>query len=430
MGRLLDAFRSGDASYAWSDVTSSHGGHTATFRMFRDAARIGDTRWACSAREAQQIADHIGAVLPTPLLLDLRHDQAQTKIDPQTQSPCTSSDAAIRLHSLRISEAAKLGPGGIVSPVGKQWCLGAGEPWLYGWMVPSATWKHGRRTWRGIPVQPSVSRPDQYVIQSPSTGRHSLDQIDYSMFLVLVHGECIVDGQRMPTRDVYTSAGLCGLAVAHGAPLSPARYSGVPEPLGGAQAPTAPQRGTLGQRLVAWCRAEMANGVCEVPPGSNGGPRIAEYHGCTIRDGRPVGIKRGPWCASAISYGLTQCAIAGKHIVPRCSGYELEQDAKASGTWAEEPRCVGDLCILARGSAWERHVCAVLSMPDEHGDFVTIGGNEGDHWRITDRNIYDAAVRGFVILPCAGDPELVVNAVRDSAAVVAKALSEIGRWYE
>jgi hypothetical protein len=429
MPNLLDAFIAGQAVHDWADVSTDWEGHHAQWRMLGDAARIGGTRWACSARDAQRIADLLGACLPTPALLDARHDQAKVKIAPHTQRGCPMTDEAIRLHSQLIDADVSSAGHGIVSPVGKQWVVGKSEPCLYGWHTPSAVWKAGRWRWRGIPLREAQTLPGVYVIQSESSGNHSIDHFDYSMFLLLVHGEVIVNGQRMATRDVYTDPALCGLATGSSTPLRAARYTTVPEERQAATDPATAPRGTIGEQLLAWYMTELRNGVCEVPPGSNTGPRIREYHSVAMRDGRRLGLTKGPWCASMASYGLSRLTPPA-WFVPRCSGYELEQDAKAAGAWRDKPSVVGDICILSRpGEAWQRHVCCVVDMPDDSGHFVTVGGNEGDRVKVTDRNMVDAAVRGFICLPRPGAVEQAGAALVDAAEKVAKAIREMGELY-
>jgi hypothetical protein len=200
---------------------------------------VGGVRLSCTAREAQQCADEIGAVLPTPRLLDLRHEQAAIKIAPQPKyypgGRGMATDQAVRDHSQRINRASRGYPG-VLSPVGKHWVLHeratTTRAVLYGWPVP---WTNGRRSWRGIPTYPSVTDPDVRVIQQPSPAHDYLHH-DYSMTLILVHGVCEVDGQRMRTADVLCDPELCGLLVAPGRPLRSPRLPGVaepPEPAGG-----------------------------------------------------------------------------------------------------------------------------------------------------------------------------------------------------
>lgn len=203
---------------------------------------------------------------------------------------------------------------------------------------------------------------------------------------------------------------------------------------------------TLGERYVAWARAEMAAGVCEVPSGSNTGPRIVQYHSVPVRDGRKLGLRRGPWCASAYSFGIQGCAEPGELPEwwrPRCSGYELEQDAKRAGAWRDVEQvsrglwwpAVGDACILARGNtSWQRHVCAVKAPPGPTTDgFHTIGGNEADRWRATPRSLFDAEIRGFIELPRLDPVDTAVTEASrnaaDAAGVVLGALERIGGLY-
>src|SRR4029453_10032551 len=56
--------------------------------------------------------------------------------------------------------------------------------------------------------------------------------------------------------------------------------------------------GTAGQRALAAAQAE--GGVAEQPPGSNDGPRIAEYRTATAGSGV------GPWCAYFTSWAAAQ----------------------------------------------------------------------------------------------------------------------------
>ncbi len=165
---------------------------------------------------------------------------------------------------------------------------------------------------------------------------------------------------------------------------------------------------TLGERAVAWSLAELAAGVCEAPPGSNTGPRIAAYLGPCERDGRPLRLSAGAWCAAAYSAAERAALLDGEAptLPYRASGIELERDAIARGVWrtiaavrrGEYVPRVGDGVITTRpGSAWHRHVCRVAEVPA--GDaIVTVGGNEGDRWAVTRRSLRDVPLRGFVVV--------------------------------
>ena len=117
-------------------------------------------RYAVSAYESQQAAFMLGAMLPTPKLLDLQHEAAPLHIDPQPKdysddyNEMSTEQAAID-HSARV-DAAIGGRDGKPSPVGKHWVLSAftapGKATLYGWHVdgPSGTYpkRHAPRRHR------------------------------------------------------------------------------------------------------------------------------------------------------------------------------------------------------------------------------------------------------------------------------------------
>src|ERR687887_648165 len=69
--------------------------------------------------------------------------------------------------------------------------------------------------------------------------------------------------------------------------------------------------GTAGQRAIAAAQAEV--GVAEQPPGSNDGPRIAEYRTATAGSGV------GPWCAYFLSWCASQAGAPPGARAPRRS---------------------------------------------------------------------------------------------------------------
>ena len=176
------------------------------------------------------------------------------------------------------------------------------------------------------------------------------------------------------------------------------------DPVGGTwHDPTLP----LGARLIDWYQSEKAAGVREVPDGSNTSPRIREYLAICRRRGTevPLGLTAGAWCAAMASFGLDQVARPGEwYPPPRAAGIEMEEDAKAngswrpmaqfhSGDWVPEP---GDLVICQRGTGWERHVCAFV---ERVGDRIaTIGGNESN-------------IVGVSLRPIAGGTEPILGFV-------------------
>ena len=213
--RAVAAIREGRATFEWVAVESTHKAHKATFFLFADALKVDGIREIFTPLTAQEAADLLGAHLPTPKLLDLRYLQADVAADPQPEkypnSVGMATQAAVAAHSARVDAAVK-GAHGVVQNVGKHWVLHPAmtrrKAVLYGWHVPSQ--KNGK--WQGIKVGQSMSRRDLFLIQGPNAD-HVHAYTDYAMTLMLVHGDCVVDGETMRTADVLRSSSLCELAV-------------------------------------------------------------------------------------------------------------------------------------------------------------------------------------------------------------------------
>jgi hypothetical protein len=131
----------------------------------------------------------------------------------------------------------------------------------------------------------------------------------------------------------------------------------------------APAGSGAGARALAAAQAELAAGVTEQPPGSNDGPRIAEYRSAV--PGGPV----GPWCAYFASWAARQ---AGAPIGEQGQGY-----AAVAQVWAWGQRTgraipaggrpqPGDLVIWG-----SRHMGMVESVKPD-GSITTIEGNSSD----------------------------------------------------
>lgn len=169
----------------------------------------------------------------------------------------------------------------------------------------------------------------------------------------------------------------------------------------------------LARRALAYALREWCDGVREEPDGSNTGPRIREYlNPCQRRaDGRYLGLTSGAWCAAAASWCAFRAIRSPADVAPhgyRASGIELQRDLESGdypGRWLpieavraglEHPR-PGDLVILSRAGTWTRHVCRLVAW---QGDVIwTIGGNEGNQWRLTPRRIGDPKLLGFGAYP-------------------------------
>lgn len=168
---------------------------------------------------------------------------------------------------------------------------------------------------------------------------------------------------------------------------------------------------SLGLRALAVALKEWVAGIKEEPMGSNGGPRIAEYFAVCERDGKPVKIRSGEWCAASASWCVKQALARSRRNgeeAPhgfRVSGVEIQRDLEESGAWvaAEYVRkglqslIPGDLVILSRSGAWTRHVCRLVAWK---GDTIwTLGGNESNRWMLTPRKLSDAQLLGFGSYP-------------------------------
>jgi hypothetical protein len=178
---------------------------------------------------------------------------------------------------------------------------------------------------------------------------------------------------------------------------------------------------TPGKRAVAWMREQQRLGVKEQPPGSNKGPEIGEWLSHCTREGQGAGF--GPalarqganWCAAFTCEAALVSRLEGdpapvhRH---RCSGVELEADAKKSGSWRPVSMIVsgvfapeeGDICILPRGApgSWQRHVCRFVRWLEPGKLLETIGGNEENAIRLTRRRVNDLI--GIIELPAPARP--------------------------
>ena len=127
--------------------------------------------------------------------------------------------------------------------------------------------------------------------------------------------------------------------------------------------------GTPGLRALQAAQAEV--GVAEQPPGSNDGPRIAQYRTATAGSGV------GPWCAYFTSWAARE---AGVPIGDNGQGFGRVDDVYA---WAQKAGKAipntggnvkpqpGDLIV------WDEHIGVVDSV-DPDGSIHTIEGNSSD----------------------------------------------------
>jgi hypothetical protein len=140
------------------------------------------------------------------------------------------------------------------------------------------------------------------------------------------------------------------------APTAASAFAPAPVPAGGA-----------GQAIVGLVAEEV--GVAEQPPGSNDGPRIAQYRQATAGSGV------GPWCAYFVSWAARQ---AGVPLGDVGQGFGRVDDVWA---WAER----SGKAIPATGAAphpgdlivWDEHI-GVVEAVDADGSIQTVEGNSSD----------------------------------------------------
>jgi hypothetical protein len=159
------------------------------------------------------------------------------------------------------------------------------------------------------------------------------------------------------TAPASASTAFAGTLQQAAAPTATAALAALPAP-GGTPA---------GQTILNAVRNEV--GVAEQPPGSNDGPRIAQYRQAT------AGAGVGPWCAYFVSWAARQ---AGAPIGDQGQGFGLVDDVWA---WAER----SGKAIPAAGAVpqpgdlivWDEHIGVVESV-DPDGAIRTIEGNSSD----------------------------------------------------
>lgn len=229
---IISYIEGGQYETSWSEVTSTSGGHTGTFRVLADALKIEGVRITMSAYLEQTVADMVGATLLTTKLADLIFAQRTLTLSPHTQKPdATMVNTAVMIAQSQWIDAqlaaANFSGDGIVSTVGKSWCLSnilvntpsaAGRAINYG--------MHFIGSFLGQTWAPSVTLPGVRVVQNPGWA-HSPQEVDYSQNCLLVARTCFVDGVSRDINDIYQDPTLSGLVSAEG-PLKVLRQPGVP----------------------------------------------------------------------------------------------------------------------------------------------------------------------------------------------------------
>lgn len=149
---------------------------------------------------------------------------------------------------------------------------------------------------------------------------------------------------------------------------------GLGAPSGVAPAAGVAAGGQVGQTIAALATAEL--GVAEQPPGSNDGPRIAQYRTAT------AGSAVGPWCAYFTSWVAAHAGVpigengAGEGWVPAVRDWAVSQGRYIpSGAGAP---AVGDLVVFDRGGTGVLDHIGIVTGVTPDGTIQTVEGNSSD----------------------------------------------------
>ena len=245
----LRAHRDGQIVHEWAPLHLEANGHFATLRVSTDAVRVkrdgGErVREAAGAYAYQQLADAMGALMPTAKIVEERHRQASVKLQPLVAPLVKAGGTVGTVRSVEVSRAIDKaiqtttdvvsGAPWLVSNVGKHFVLdkkcSESRAVNHGFVVPTTLCPNNR--WKGTPTDPSVALGADWRVIQRLGGAHGFgpvaDQDDYSQTVILVDDVCLLDGVEYPTSELYTDPALAALVTHDGLPLPWSRHPGVP----------------------------------------------------------------------------------------------------------------------------------------------------------------------------------------------------------
>jgi cell wall-associated NlpC family hydrolase len=226
-----------------------------------------------------------------------------------------------------------------------------------------------------VPVEDVFSRVQELAALAGRVGDPSIARATAGAFAGLLDGTTQATGMEGPIGAKPDA--LPGMPGGTSLPLEPATYPSF-SLYGGS---------TAGLRALAAATGEL--GVQEEPPGSNDGPRIAEYRAATAG----AASTPGRWCAYFVSWAAAQ---AGSPLGEEGQGYggvsQIHDWAERTGRLLPpgEPPRPGDLILFG-----SEHVGIVESVGP--GDrLTTVEGNHADRVDRVERSLGEAT--GFVRL--------------------------------
>jgi hypothetical protein len=220
---LLGAIRDGYLEpIVWRPIYVSHGPYQATVYVSGDGLGIGDgegsVRINASHGLAQQIADELGAVLPTAKLSDEIWSQAQIRLAPITQPWSQDGTMARTYRMIQQSNAvdnAIINAGGsgseLIADVGKDW-INTARSWAAGGSSKAVNYG-----WHGPDFSSqAATSAGQRVIQGIGMA-HGMGHVDYSQVVRLIRRDVNVCGGdlggcvMLDIDQVITDPALAGL---------------------------------------------------------------------------------------------------------------------------------------------------------------------------------------------------------------------------
>jgi len=228
---------------SWRDVILTGHGHVVTLHVASDYLAVDGVRRPLSAGDAQAAVDALGAMLPTPAIVDAIWLAADVRLEPLPHGPpydASMMSEARWIEHDRLVDAQLAGRGGLIAGHKKDVVLSnrmlehpeARGPLIFGWHRAN-----------GVPIQ-------------PLSAAHRLDAgyRDYAHGARPIRLDCLVDGAARDLRDVLRDPALASLVSGEG-PLRVLRYeangSAAPNT---SPAPTLPvlRRGDSGEAVRQW----------------------------------------------------------------------------------------------------------------------------------------------------------------------------------
>lgn len=231
---LLNAATQREYELTWTTirVTSQDGQQVVEILFSSRPLRVGGVFVNVSATVQQQIADVLGALLPTPKIMDIAWLARSTTIAPAIMPVASTSAAMIKMSALLDKDIALVGsPTGVIM-CQKTWGITnellthPGKAMNVGYyVVPNQANFH----WNGIATEACVSFPLKpqlgRTIQGPGYA-HASNHLDDSQCAWFVHRSCTVNGVSRDVGEVLTDPATAGL-LSHEGPLKVLRQPDV-----------------------------------------------------------------------------------------------------------------------------------------------------------------------------------------------------------